>query len=71
MLSSALGSGVKHLGYQMHQHQGAVGVEFVGGVAAIVGKLLDPKLIGIAQLILRHIFQRQHHLRKMLQQFSL
>jgi hypothetical protein len=44
--------GLQHLRHQMDE--GAVGVEFLRGVAAIVGEFLDQVFVAIAKLILGH-----------------
>ena len=44
---------VKHLGHEMDD--GAVGVELGGGVAGVVGELLDKVFVGLAQLVLGQV----------------
>ncbi len=44
---------VEHLHHQVDD--GAVGVELLRGVAAVVGELLDQELVGHAQLVLGHV----------------
>lgn len=57
---------VEHLHHQVHQ--GAVGVELLRRMAAVVGELLDQKLVAVAELILRHMEQRQGFAGEVLQQ---
>ena len=47
------GCGFEHLGHQMDD--GAVGVELGGGVAGVVGELLDEVFVALAQLVLGQI----------------
>jgi hypothetical protein len=47
---------------------GAVGVELGGGVAGVVGELLDQELVGVAEFVLGHVGDRQRLRREMLDQ---
>ena len=50
------------LGLQHQRHQvdeGAVGVELLGGVAGVVGELLDQVLVAVAELVLGQVRDRQ------------
>ena len=51
------GCGFEHLGHEMDD--GAVGVELGGGVAGVVGELLDQVFVALAKLVLWHIGDRQ------------
>ena len=52
-----------------HQvHQGAVGVELLRGVAAVVGELLDEVLVGVAQLVFGHRGEAERVAREVLDQ---
>ena len=44
---------LEHLGHQVDD--GAVGVELRGGVAGVVGELLDQVLVAVAELVLGHV----------------
>ena len=44
---------LEHLGHQMDDR--AVGVELGGGVAGVVGELLDQVLVALAELVLGQI----------------
>jgi hypothetical protein len=48
VVDALAGLGLEHLHHQMHH--GAVGVELLGRVAAVVGKFLDQVFVGVAQL---------------------
>ena len=55
---------VEHLRHQVHE--GAVGVELLRGVAAVVGELLDEVLVAVPELVFGHPFERQVLLREVL-----
>ena len=56
----------QHLHHEMHH--GAVGVELLSGVAAVIGEFLDEELIAVAQLIFRHVGEREVLAGEVLQQ---
>ena len=60
--------GFEHLGHQVDH--GAVGIELRSGVAGIVGKLLDQKLVAHAQLILRAVGERKRLRAEVLDQLA-
>ena len=49
--------GRQHLHHEMYHS--AIGIEFLGGVAAVIGELFDQEFVAIAKLILRYSFKRQ------------
>jgi hypothetical protein len=59
------------LGREQLRHQvddGAVGVELGGGVAGVVGELLDQEFVGVAEFVLGHVGDRQRLGREVLDQ---
>ena len=55
------------LQHQRHQmYEGAVGVELLGGVAGVVGELLDQVLVAVAELVLGQVRDRQRLAREVL-----
>ncbi len=66
VVDALAGLGCEHLHHQMHH--GAVGVELLGRVAAVVGELLDQELVAVAQLVLGHVGQRERLAGEVLQQ---
>jgi hypothetical protein len=47
---------------------GAIGIELGGGVAGVVGKLLDQEFVGVAEFVLGDVGHRQDLRREMLDQ---
>ena len=62
------GCGFEHLGHEMDD--GAVGVELGGGVAGVVGELLDEIFVALAQFVLGQIGDGEFERAEMLDQVA-
>ena len=59
---------LEHFRHQMHHS--TVGIEFLGGMSAVISKLLNQVFIALAQLVFRTVSQGQYLGREMLNKIS-